>query len=733
VTFALALPWWAIGLAALTAGVLAIASYARAGAALQRWQRVLLAGLRVLTSLALLAIILRPVRLEPGPRQEGVVPILIDVSASMSLPADGGRTRLESAMDIARTRVVPALGPHFVPEVLGFGDRVAAIDEGGAAASARESRLDLALEEVRRRSRERRIPGVVVVSDGVVRTRGPEASGAGGPPVFAIPVGRLEPEPDREVFGVSIGDARVQGSLVDLSALVAFRGGDEGPAEITIAENGRPIDVRRVAPSRDGAPQRVTARVAPARESATVYAVRTAGAGEELTPLNNQQSVLAPPAGPPRVVLIVEGGPGFEHGFLKRSLEEDPGLRVDAVVRKGRDAQDQLTWYVQAASDRAASLTTGFPASRAALFAYDAVVLANVEAGMLSRDQASQLRDFVTARGGGLVFLGTRSFDARALAGTPLEDVVPVELVDRAGGLRNASRRARDPLTVALTADGEEHPVMRLGATRDETRTGWAAAPALSAVAALGDPRPGATLLATSAGAGGVTRPLVAVHRYGRGRAVVFGGEASWRWKMMKPAGDLTYDNFWRQTVRWAAADAYGPVAVNAVADGPRVRIVAEVRDAEFVPARDARVRVAVLTPSGDVQDVPASWEPGGAGTLVAEHEATESGVYQVTIDAKRGERTLGSAQSWALVGGADGEFSDPRRDDETLRRVAEASGGRLVAAGEAERVGEWLRAVAGQDDEMVQRDVWHRPWVFLALVAALAAEWTLRRRWGLR
>ena len=48
--------------------------------------------------------------------------------------------------------------------------------------------------------------------------------------------------------------------------------------------------------------------------------------------------------------------------------------------------------------------------------------------------------DFVAERGGGLLVLGGRSFAQRGLSGTPLEEVLPVELNDRRGGA--GSRRA---------------------------------------------------------------------------------------------------------------------------------------------------------------------------------------------------------------------------------------------------------------------------------------------------
>ena len=94
---------------------------------------------------------------------------------------------------------------------------------------------------------------------------------------------------------------------------------------------------------------------------------------------------------------------------------------------------------------------------------------------------------------------------------------------------------------------------MQIADDMDATRKRWEGVPPLAAVAQLGGPRPGASVLAVAGSAGGTARALVAVQRYGLGRAMVFTGEASWRWRMHLPAADRTYETFWRQAVRWLA------------------------------------------------------------------------------------------------------------------------------------------------------------------------------------
>ena len=124
---------------------------------------------------------------------------------------------------------------------------------------------------------------------------------------------------------------------------------------------------------------------------------------------------------------------------------------------------------------RVAALASGYPSKRSELFAYDGIIFGNIEADFFTREQLELTATFVAERGGGLLVLGARSFDRQGLAGTPLEEVLPVDLTDRRGDGRAARRptppTAATPNTPALTADGAAHPATRLAVDR-RTRAG---------------------------------------------------------------------------------------------------------------------------------------------------------------------------------------------------------------------------------------------------------------------
>jgi hypothetical protein len=112
---------------------------------------------------------------------------------------------------------------------------------------------------------------------------------------------------------------------------------------------------------------------------------------------------------------------------------------------------------------------------------------------------------------------------------------------------------------------------------------------------------------------------------------------------------------------------------------------------------------------------------------------ATQAGVYRVSAEARVGTSMLGSATGAVLVGGVDPEMTDPRLNEDTLTRVARASGGQLLTAGDEATLLDRLRTGAPAAALAVRRDLWHTGWSFAIIALLLAAEWLLRRSWGLR
>ena len=722
--FGLPIPWWGAAAAVAAAASLAWWAYARPPVALSARRRSMLIAFRFAVLLVLTGLLLRPVATQPAP-PGGLVAVLIDQSRSMAIVDEAGVPRIERARVAVRDSLEPALAETpFRIETVDLDHS----DIAGALHAAAE-RID-----------GREVAGVVFLTDGVdVGTGDPAAAAAGmGVPVHLIGVGEAEPGPDVEVAGLTAGEAWAAGSLVDLTSTLVAHGGGAGSgsgttrAEVRLLANGRLVETRPVAAAGDGAAVVETFRVSPDPDLPTVFTVAAAGNGEDLVPGNNRRSVLVPPAGRPRRILMIEGAPGYEHSFLKRAWQADAAIVVDAVIRKGQNDRGELTFYVQGDPARAAPLAAGYPQTRAELFAYDAVVFGNIEAEFFRPEQLDLTAAFVAERGGGLLLLGPATLQGGTYASSTLESVLPAALADRLGLSADGGR-------LIPTAAGLAHPMLRLAETPEATRDRWGAAPPLAGTIRLGEVRPGAAVLAVAPPAPGErdARPLIVAQRYGAGRSMIFAGRGAWRWRMGLPNEDRMYETWWGQAARWLTAAARDPVDVSARVTGSAgVQVRVDVRDEEYRPAANADVTVVVTDPAGAetvVRAPPVADEPGRYAAEVT--GGTLAGVYRVDAAVTRAGREVveETSRAWVLARGADPELADPWLRRSRLERIAAAGGGAYLDAAAIDLLPARLQAAAPPPARPVTRQIWHHPLMFLLIVVLLGSEWTLRRFWGMR
>jgi hypothetical protein len=235
--------------------------------------------------------------------------------------------------------------------------------------------------------------------------------------------------------------------------------------------------------------------------------------------------------------------------------------------------------------------------------------------------------------------------------------------------------------------------------------------------------------------AGGTPQPLIAAQRYGHGRSVAFAGEASWRWRMLRPAEDTSYETIWRQLARWVTAGAQAPVTIGAMSPampGITDRVSVVVRDEDFRPVANAEVGIQMTSPNGEKRQLTAALLSPQDGRYGVAARFDQPGVYKIDTVVTRAGVRLGTASRPVLVGGVDLEMAQPRLNDAVLRRLAADGNGRYVPADQAGQLPSLLRESRAEAGSPERRDLWHNGWSLLAIVGLLAAEWVARRRVGL-
>jgi uncharacterized membrane protein len=714
---------------------------------------------------------------------ENAFAVLVDDSASLSV-----RDSSDDEIRGERLRALLPSGPGTWTETLAsdfqlrryaFGRDVRRIRDADDLGFT-EDRSDLvsALARLARRSSGAPLAGILVLSDGNATDRSPgvEPDLAGLPPVHVVVLGR-EGTPDLRIESATV-EAR---SFDDMPLALRVEVSRHGalPAEATVSVRPlvgsigetSPPPTRIRFPDTSSAPISTTLRWNSESSGIGFHVVEVVPDGgavsAEATTLNNRRLVAVDRGLPERRILYVGGRPGWEFKYLNRALSADPRLRLSGIIRvakrepkfdfKGRAGEasnpmfrgfgaeaEETTRYdepvlvrVHVSDDR--ELRDGFPKTAEELFEYDAVVLDSVEASFFTHDQLVLLRGFVADRGGGLLMLGgADSLDDGGYARSPLASVLPVYLD------RTAERAPQGRLRWSLTREGWVQPWMRVAESETAERARLDAMPSLLVGHALVQTKPGATVFAQFEDEEGVTYPGLVAQTFGAGRAAIVAAGDLWRWGLRDSSEAVALERFWRQTARWLVSES--PPRVSVVArptTGGSTRLEITARDRAHVPADDAvvsvsieRIQVGDESPNDGFSSLTldAAPDPAGRGRYALVVPARESGAYRARVEvttAGSGD-VLGTAETGWTVDASHEEFRSADPDRAFLEDIARRTGGSVVDASELDAFARSLPNLAAPITTIVSEPVWHSPWLLLATLACLGAEWLWRRWRGL-
>ncbi|TFH65025.1 MAG: hypothetical protein E4G90_06990 [Gemmatimonadales bacterium] len=263
--------------------------------------------------------------------------------------------------------------------------------------------------------------------------------------------------------------------------------------------------------------------------------------------------------------------------------------------------------------------------------------------------------------------------------------------------------------------------------------------PVLTSVNNIGRLKTGATSLLQGVDTlGRGDQPVLAFHRFGRGKAVALPVQDVWRWKMNPslPPEDRRFEAFWRQLLRLLVSEVPDRLAMTVmgdqVAEGESLTLIAEVRDEAFRGLSNASVQAVVTTPSGAVDLLPMDWVVGSDGQYRVSFPTAEGGQYRIAAQATAGGDTLSSEPAFASVGDVGREYFGAEARPALLRRIAEETGGRFYTT---ETVSDLPRDIVYTERGITRTerlDLWDMPIVFVLIAGLLAAEWGLRRSRGL-
>lgn len=542
-------------------------------------------------------------------------------------------------------------------------------------------------------------------------------------PVFAVSVGSGTYLPDLELVQVAAPAYALVDESIALPFTVQSRLDREIRTRFSIDSPGcRPAAKDIVIPPFGQLQDSIL--LTPTREGAFVF---TAGIGvepDEVVSNNNAKTFSMALRREVLKVLVIERTPRWEYRFLRNALLRDPGIDARFLLLHPDMEPGTGRGYVRA-----------FPATRAELQEYDVVFLGDVgiQQGQLTSEQAAWLKGLVEQQGSGVVFLPGTSGAQASLAGSELEDLLPV-VTDktRTSGIRHAAES-----NLLLTELGQGHLLTRLEDSPSANGALWRRLPGFTWHACVTRAKPGTDVLAVHANARNEhgRLPLLVTRTCGNGKTLFMGTDSAWRWR--RGVEDLYHYRFWGQVVRWMAHRRhlahgggvrffYSPETPSV---GETLSMNATVLDRSGFPLSGQAVEVRIAGPNGGEHIVPLQEEAGGWGVFRGSFVPAAAGPYEVTVACEAEGRKVRAgldvqAQTVEIVG-------RPARPD-ALREVASITRGECTGA---EAFGAMVKRIAVlPESQPVERRfrLWCHPLWLGMLAGLLTLVWAGRKLAGM-
>jgi hypothetical protein len=766
---------------ALAAGLVVTVAwvYRREPEYLPLQRRRQLTGLRIAAG-AILLFILTGAFLDVLHREEskGTLVMLFDSSASMSIsdrhadeaeaaalqqviaqaepasPVDLAKTSRSDLVKLAlanqKLGFVKSLGDKFKLEAYTFGQsaqitplELAPFDAKGGPLSAlalpteNATQLGAALRDTARRLKGRKVDGVLVFSDGGWN-RGEEPQLAAqdlGVPVFSVGVGVPQTK-DIEIPFISADDVVFKGDTFPLTVRVKQRGYAGSSVHLVIKQIDEATKLDEVVKDEiidfdEQVEHTHTIDVTPKKAGTFTFSAEIEPMKDEMSVDNNHKSKPGVTVVDKKIrVLLVEDSPRWESRFLTSILEADKQRLDPSFVLR------QVDERVIATDPR---YKKEFPRTMAELRNYDVIILGNISGESFTKDELKNLSSYVQKEGGGLMVVAGANAMPDTYAGTPIEELLPIEFEAQApiSVEDELQRTIKLGYHVMLTAEGKRATVMRFAADSHENELLWEKAEPLFWCYPAKRLKPGATALLVNASAIGARggseggTPLIAEERFGKGQVMYVGSDETWRWRF-KP-GAQYHRRLWGQMVNsLAMAHLLGKTNRVSIetdraeyAVGDHAEVIARVLDKDFNKLIADNVTLVVERGELNKETVVLNAVKDQPGLFKGEYVPAAEGDYRL---AMQGEEEETERAFKAVVPHI--EFDDPGMRTELLQQLANISNGSMVTLSELPKLMNQLKEQKHVlEPRREERTLWNAPGIIVLFAFILGLEWFLRKR----
>ena len=671
--------------------------------------------------------------------------IVIDESSSM-LERDEPerRSRIEVAQELIEQRNLrKRLSDRFELHFFAIGDGPSELpsNEGSLESKLTGEHLKSRLGDDLKQLLSRNQAGVAALwlfSDGRT-TEGCRLSDVqSGLPIFVTPLGSETRAFDLELCEARATSLAIPGDFVDISVNVTATAYVASGYARLLNEQNQLLDEQAIDLTKDLRQQlKLGAEI---KESGlhrwkVVVGTQTTESDES----NNELEVSVYVREQPLQILLIAYSPNYEFRFLKHLLERTsfqeskrPLLKLTTVLQQADPRYTE--------QDRTAIKLP--PIDLEQLRAFDVAIFLDADPEGLGRLFLERIADQVDRHGMGLLVGGGPQFLPGQLAGTPLAELLPVDLSYA------AVRPAFGTWHLEPTSFGMTERFIQLPGEV------WRRMPAIHFLSLVDSVRRPAQVLLVGDPTNGRSLPAIISHRVGAGSVTLHLTDEFYR--LSSFAGDdRGHEWFWLQSIRRLAkgraatdadhrelhvepslAELGEPIELSLqlgtqLVDSELEKTEAEKRGAE---PKGARIEVRLENmDTGNSRNQILRVDSRNLNYWSATANNFEAGRWRLSLTSAV-ENPARTPAAYFIVKAPLEEKTRVDADHEAIRSMAQSSGGAVLVAGES--VANWLKklpqSVKAHRQPAGESPLWNHWLALVALVGTLSTEWFLRRWWGM-
>ncbi len=721
-TFGINGSWWLFILLMLISIGFAIYNYRQTVPPISDRKKMILIALRSIGMGLLLFLLFEPlISMISGKEEQPILAVLLDNSQSAAMTdASGDRTQeYMKAIDesdflsLSEDQLDVNLFDVNVQGITEFG-------KGNLNFKGQMTDISHGLKEIMRKTEEKNIQAILLISDGAVNTGINPVYLADilGKPIFTIGIGDTTEPRDLSIQSILTNDIVYVDNPVPVNVNIKTSGFDEGDIKVELFDNEQKISEQSFNIHPEKKEFTAIFEFTPKTEGVRKLIAKVNSLPKEITLKNNTKTDYIEVLKNKRKIAIFASTPGPDVSFVLNALLDEKGTEVKSFVQK-----NNFEYYEGNPTDKDFKETEvfiliGFPGNNT-----PTTVLQNINSEV--------------DKGKSLFFIASKDINYNNLR--VLEDELPFV---------TTSTKPMEFLVIPdVNPNAVSSPLLRITGNTEDLQY-WNQLPPIFRTETFVRVKPESEVIATiKINNVPLKEPLILSRSVGNKKSVAFLAYGLYRWKLLGYASDYAkgktnepdlFTTFIQNTAKWLSVDIDNKfvnikTTKKFYSSSEKVEFIGQIYDKSFNPVENATVSV-IIKGSGENKEIILN--SIGNGRYTGEFEGLAEGGYFFSGDAIVNGLKLGSDNGRFSVGELGLEYRNMTMNAPLLRTLSERTGGKFYLPGNANKfLDDLKKAKSFRSHSITQKSeltLWNLPWLIAIALLMLSVEWFIRKRSGM-